>query len=432
MGECLVRLRSADEFVALFGEMFGVDPVETEHEWVYEFPREGQSLTIPLPKQQLVDAVAQAQSLDEVEETVVAGQNCYEVLVREESPFPRMYMRIREASIALSDSDNGITYRLAGPSDQFVLFLVDRASDVAHPRALLGPMFPRRMFERVDNGEIGDIFELFRRAIPRMLSLRVESEKTRTSSEMSKFADAFLFELSYNVDYALVPQRYLEESLRVGRITRLRRGSLDDLDVPRRHYVPDLIHHYELAVGADNPFLQYISYYHVAEHFFEAVFWDDMILRVRDKLTQPGFSYKRKKDIKTLIKEIRKSLGIRDETLTFSEVEALRLVLESYVDFSILREQLDEYDKSLVEYYQLERVPFSAGDTVDFENPDAAVVAKSLASRIYKTRCALVHSKDSDKSRYLPFRDDRVLMKEIPLLRFVAEHVIIGSSTVVA
>jgi hypothetical protein len=43
-----------------------------------------------------------------------------------------------------------------------------------------------------------------------------------------------------------------------------------------------------LAVGADNPFLQYISYYHVAEHFFEAVFWDDMILRVRDKLTQPG------------------------------------------------------------------------------------------------------------------------------------------------
>jgi hypothetical protein len=36
--------------------------------------------------------------------------------------------------------------------------------------------------------------------------------------------------------------------------------------------VSDLLYHYQLAVGADNPLLECISYYHIAEHFFEEVF----------------------------------------------------------------------------------------------------------------------------------------------------------------
>lgn len=74
---------------------------------------------------------------------------------------------------------------------------------------------------------------------------------------------------------------------------------------------------------------------------------------------------------------------------------------------------------------------FSGGDEVDLENPNESIIGEKLSSRIYKTRNAIVHSKESERVRYTPFRDDRILVKEIPLLRFIAEQIIIESSSVV-
>ncbi|WP_339138424.1 MAG: hypothetical protein WGN25_09105 [Candidatus Electrothrix sp. GW3-4] len=223
----------------------------------------------------------------------------------------------------------------------------------------------------------------------------------------------------------------LEEVIRTGRINRVRRVSMEDLDPPRRHYVPDLIYHYQLAVGADNPFLEFISYYHVAEHFFEMVFNEDLVLRIKDKITQPDFSYKRKKDIGKLIKDISKSLQIRNETITFSELEALRLTISGYVDITDLKNKLDEYDETLLDYYKNTKVSFSDGNTVDLVSSDEELIFKNLAGRIYKTRNSIVHSKESEKSKYTPFKDDKMLVKEIPLLRFIAEQIIIESSSIV-
>jgi len=203
------------------------------------------------------------------------------------------------------------------------------------------------------------------------------------------------------------------------------------LDPPRRHYISDLVHHYQLAVGADNPFLEFISYYHVAEHFFETVFNQDLVEKIRNKITQPEFSYKRKKDIGQLIKDISKSLQIRNESITFSELEALRLTLENYIDFDDLKSKIDEYDPTLLGYYRTTKVQFSGGDEVDLSGKDESLLAKKLASRIYKTRNAIVHSKESDKSKYMPFRDDKILVREVPLLRFIAEQIIIDSSNIV-
>jgi hypothetical protein len=279
---------------------------------------------------------------------------------------------------------------------------------------------------------VSDVFDLLRRIIPRFLTLRLETDRNRSLSDFAHYSSAFLFQLSYNVDVALVPQRHLEELVRTGRITRVRRVSLNELDPPRRHYILDLIYHYQLAVGADNPFLEYISYYHVAEHFFEAVFNEDLIIRIRDKITQPDFSYKRKKDIGGLIRDIGRSLQIRNERITFSEQEALRLTIDSYVDIADLREKVTEYDSSLLDYYRNNKVDFSNGDEVDLNELDYSVTSKKLAARIYKTRNAIVHSKESERVRYMPFKDDRVLVKEIPLLRFIAEQIIIESSSIVS
>jgi len=57
-----------------------------------------------------------------------------------------------------------------------------------------------------------------------------------------------------------------------------------------------------------------------------------------------------------------------------------------------------------------------------------------IANRIYKTRNALVHSKSNDyiaKERgiYKPFKNNKELSKEIPLMRYISEAIIIKSAT---
>ncbi len=93
-------------------------------------------------------------------------------------------------------------------------------------------------------------------------------------------------------------------------------------------------------------------------------------------------------------------------------------------------DEYDEYDENLCEYYKTAKVKFSNGDAVDFDNADESITSKKLATRIYKTGNSIVHSKESEQSKYMPFRDGKMLVKEIPLLRFIAEQTIIDSSNI--
>jgi hypothetical protein len=95
-----------------------------------------------------------------------------------------------------------------------------------------------------------------------------------------KFSDRLL-------DTALSFQFYLDELVRATRIARVRRQELEQLEAPKRFYTPDVVYHYQMGVATDNPPLEYLSHYHVAEHYFEQVFNDDLIDRVQDRITRP-------------------------------------------------------------------------------------------------------------------------------------------------
>jgi hypothetical protein len=369
------------EFAQWINEAFRGEIHETDEAYIYDLHRIGASRPLALSRDLLAGALGNLREMDAVEETVISNAKSYEFLIREESNIPRLRFRLRDEDFLVDDQDNGIRYRIASPSNEYLLFLLYKVSAIASPRALMGAVPVRRMVERPGYEEIQDVFDLLRRALPRFMTLRLESERNRNFTDLGRFANAFIFQLSYNTDIALVPQRHVEELVRTGRIARIRRASLSDIDPPRRHYLPDLIYHYQLAVGADNPFLEYISYYHVAEHFFEEVFSEDLVLRIKDKLTQPDFSYKRKKDVGMLIRDISRSLQVRNERITFSEQEALRLTIDRYVDIADLREKIREYDSSLLNYYRSSTVGFSGGDEVDLENSDVPVVTKRLAVR---------------------------------------------------
>ncbi|NTY00523.1 hypothetical protein [Deinococcus sp. JMULE3] len=209
----------------------------------------------------------------------------------------------------------------------------------------------------------------------------------------------------------------------------MRRATVTDLVAPRRQYHPDLVYHYQLGISADSPTLEYLSFYHVIEHFFEHIFSEDVIKKIKDKITSESFSYKRDRDINDLVKIAIKNRSFTGESVKISEIEALRLTLLKFVPNSQeLADLVRDYDENLLDYYRSNEVGFCKGKRVDFN--DLENVHKNLALRIYSTRNAIVHSKDGDKFKYTPFKDDISLTKEIPILRFVAELVINGSAQI--
>jgi len=422
---------SINEYADWIGEVLRFTMVETDDSFIYT-PVRFDDVTIALSKQKLQEEIDLLSSFQASSDTILSTDKSYEIIVREESPFFRFTPRPRGNGIVLEqeDEDNHVSYTLGRPSNEFVLYLIQKAALLGEPRALHRPVMSSPIMRRELEGELC-ILDLLRKFIGGGMSLKVTSQSKKSASEFEKFSTAFLFNISYNTDTAFVQQRDFEELLRTGRITRNRRQDIEDIDPPRRSYISDLIHHYQLAIGTESPMLEYISFYHIAEHFFEMIFTDALVEKVRNKITHADFSYRRKKDISSLIKDIGKSIKLRDDSVTFNEQEGLRLTLERYVDLNELKNKLNEYDSSLIDYYKSNTVSFSGAGKVDLSGEDDSLIFKHLASRIYKNRNSIVHSKDSEKSKYTPFRDDGTLVKEVPLLRFISEQIIFETSTVI-
>ena len=416
--------------VELLGEAFRCKPVETEEEYKFTPRSRVDDFKVSISKIDLVATVTALNEKSRHESLWLYDDTTMEILAREESPRPMRILRSEE--INLRDDDNGVSYEITSASDEYILFFLDAISEHSDARFFLRG-YSRSMLERrlAEREEPPTVFELMRMAYLRITTVRIICDSKTSALRMSSLANAFLFQMAFNTDIALVPQKEIDSIFRSGRISRMRRNRLAEIDPPRRTYNEDLIHHYLMAISTDNPFVEYLSHYHILEHFYEAVFQDDLISSIQHQITDPAFSYRRKKDIKGLIKTIRKSLKIQNDTITFSEEQALKLTLMRFVNVSDLVEDLNSYDSSIIDYYQNNKVSFANAVELDLQNGDNAAVYKSLSKRIYATRNALVHSKDGDKAKYTPFVDDHVLTRELPLLRFAAERTILSNSTMI-
>lgn len=113
----------------------------------------------------------------------------------------------------------------------------------------------------------------------------------------------------------------------------------------------------------------------------------------------------------------------------FNVPHGLLLCLKRYIpDLSTLKASIVRIDSSAIDYYRTTSVPFTDdGKLIDFEDESERVYS-SIRDRIYATRNAVVHSKYGERLRYEPFKHDKHLGKEIPLMRAVAEEIIISSA----
>lgn len=428
-GTKVLVTQDPDEWSKWIGDFLWAEVTFENEKYTFDLTQYRPELRPSVEKAELIGQIQALAAYDSIDAVSIHSGSSYEVAINDVSNYSSFPVRLREQSLEIADNDNGLKYSIGSATNRYTLFLLQAVAAVGKPR-MLSRLPPRMLYDRMPHEFAGDLFDVLKYA-SRIISVQIDSIKQRAASELESHLNAFLFQITYNLDAALVPLKSFEDLVRTGRLVGMRRGAITDIDPPRRLYQADLVYHYQLAVATESAALAFLSLYHVAEHFFEEIFNDDLVEKIRFRLTQPDFSYKRKKDIAVLIKQVGKAMQFRDERVIFSEQEALRLTLSRFVDVTKLKANLERFDPTLVQYYCSTKIPFSGAAEVDLNGQHDEVI-KQLSSRIYKTRNSIVHSKESERTRYMPFRDDRLLSRELPLLRFIAEQIIISSSSMIA
>lgn len=327
---------------------------------------------------------------------------------------------------------NKIDYTINKPTNEYLIFFLFSLSKYNAPRILrngIASLRLRRLYGERELTTDPNIINVIKDIVPKLETLQIISENPKKKNDFEQLVYAFLFNLSYNKDLTLQPLRFMDEFIQPYRLGTLRTSSFSELEPPKRTYINELVLHYQKGVSSDSLDHQFLSFYHILEHFFEKIYNDDIINNIKSELTKPSFSYRRTKDISSLITLIQKRLKYKNDEFEINELEALELTLKKFVnDIDYLKTELETISLILIEYFKTVEVSFCRGNRVNFENQNTEEIYKNLAKRIYLTRNSIVHSKDTEKNKYTPFRDDKDLLNEIYLLRLISEIVIIENS----
>ncbi|MFN2102377.1 hypothetical protein ABDJ34_05605 [Finegoldia dalianensis] len=358
----------------------------------------------------------------------VSNNNSYEVIIYQTNKMIRRLLpyKFEERIISnnIKDSMNNIEYKFQEISDVMVWNIIKEIDLESLIRTFM--IFPPRL--REDEGE--NFFNLLRVCFRNPYSLIVSYNKDIDKNKLNDYINSFLFNFCYNYGYSFRIMNSLDELLNIRYRNKNSSYKSEELDAPRLLYKQDLTEQYHMAVSSEDPFVQFIGFYHIMEYFYEEIYKEGVVNNVKEILLDPGFSTKRKKDIMKLVDLINKK---RTESTVGSELEALELTLRKYIDIEKIIEKLNEIDKDIIEYYKNNKVNFSNGDAIDLIG-DKKHIFKKLANRIYKTRNSLVHSKSNEvrsneRGIYKPFKDSKALLKEIPLLKVISEEIIIKSAS---
>lgn len=358
----------------------------------------------------------------------VSNNNSYEVIIYQTNKMIRRLLPYkfeeRIISTNIKDSMNNIEYKFQEISDVMVWNIIKEIDLESLKRTFM--IFPPRL--REDEGE--NFFNLLRVCFRNPYSLIVSYNKDIDKNKLNDYINSFLFNFCYNYGYSFRIMNSLDELLNIRYRNKNSSYKSEELDAPRLLYKHDLTEQYHMAVSSEDPFVQFIGFYHIMEYFYEEIYKEGVVNNVKEILLDPGFSTKRKKDIMKLVDLINKK---RTESTVGSELEALELTLRKYIDIEKIIEKLNEIDKDIIEYYKNNKVNFSNGDAIDLIG-DKKHIFKKLANRVYKTRNSLVHSKSNEvrsneRGIYKPFKDSKALLKEIPLLKVISEEIIIKSAS---
>lgn len=344
------------------------------------------------------------------------------------------YPREHTQNFSVNDDVNHLSYTIGIATKEYAMLLLNYMADYAREngqRALVDVRINiRHIVDRVGDDVKDDPLMLLP-VILRAYTVKVISESPTKIEKLRAYAASFAFMYMYKCNIALTEYADIQD-MYVRDRTR-RRQRLEDMDMPPlRIYNAEVLDYYALAMESEDPFGRYISFYHVIEHYFDAVFRKKLTEAMRERITTPGFSYKSEEKLYELAKYVKKHMSSDDDSGKGNELESLRYVLMEYVPVDELKARLSVLDTTAVAYYQTNKVPFVTGKETKIPWTDTQGVYTKLAQRIYETRNALVHSKsEQGANQYKPYNNRKDLLRELALIQAVAELVLIKSSEVI-
>jgi len=282
----------------------------------------------------------------------------------------------------------------------------------------------RRMFRRDEKEEPLDIREFYSRPITIKIYNISEKNINRALIKSSNKIEDCLFSLSYLKN---IPLWLAEEWPYKGpsRIRDFRFGeSYNGWHLPlNTSYNSDIIRFYQFAMSTDIPELKFLSFYQILEYFFVSVSNEKLYERMEYRLKDPRFTISTI-NLDRLVQDV---ISHRRET---DETEMLKNVLSKFID----KHELIEFIKSYESYigkniYSKRHSVFGVNIEVKLEEGH---VISNISKHIKEVRNALVHSTDryESKIRHIPFTETtKKIEEDIPLLKYLAERVIISSAT---
>lgn len=188
----------------------------------------------------------------------------------------------------------------------------------------------------------------------------------------------------------------------------------------------NLFHYYQMAVTSDMPSLKFLAFYQIIEYFFIQVADEELYNKLTRRINDIRFKTN-STHLDKLIQDVENHKRDTDET------EMLKLVLKKYVDEDEIIEFIKEYEIFLGkgnEIYTKKRTIF--GEEVAANTLQKNHVLGIISKTIKLIRNGLVHSSDryQRNERYVPFSKEHneMLKKDIPLIKFLAEKVMIATA----
>lgn len=358
----------------------------------------------------------------------------YEVAVEIDRPIIHT-MEFPQVSL---DKENNIEYQIGLCSVEYCVFLlitlIEKSKQQNKRRVILPTKFRRGYPYQIDNENDEkelDWKEILIR-IMREFSIKIITPNYSSLEKNRKRKEAYVFEFIYKTEQVVGEYADIEDILPTLEMGRRMVDSVPNTieTIPRREYISDVVDYYRLAFSSADPYIKYISFYHIMEYFYDEVYKRKIVADLINKITHPDFSYKDEEKVYEIATFVKNRMHMNDESGQGDELESLKYVLKEYVDIEQLKNKLNSIEQDSIMFYQSNKVAFCKAPTIPWN--DSEGVYNQIARRIYYTRNSLIHSKSGkNRERYKPYKDEKELQKEIPLVRVIAEMIIINSSKIV-
>lgn len=336
----------------------------------------------------------------------------YEHLIAEK---PRMFdlkFNTRENdTFSLVNDDKTIKIEISTPSSKFLLSLLNNTDIPFIRRSSYYARFHQRENEAKTHWS-----KIFRNLMTIKVILEPEYSGKGNKSDLYRIAESTLFHIAFVLKEGI----YLSHSL-VSSTDRIDSSIEPVIQFPKRVYKEELVSYYQLALSSEHQMLRYISLYKILEFFYTSASEKELHKIIKDKLVQPDFSHTKVSSLRDLTKLIR----------TFDQKINEQQMLTTVIDLYFPQQEREieswviSYESRFGTYYTKPQRIFNGTFSINFNSKRTA---SSIAQRIYSIRNTLVHNKDGDFERFRPFSgQDEILSKEIPLILFLAEQLIIKS-----